>query len=380
LGLLTAGAYELGKAFGHGSFGDFEAKMDSLKAHLLAVPVSAKSAQMGIETFASGLVTAASRGVDSMRGMARGVGAAMRSVGDQALLAVGRLPAEFARIGRQTAQALSQGIRGAGDAAVSAAKALAQNAVQGARSLSNSFKTVGRAFGNALAAGQRSARGTVVGAARAVGQAGKNVLDAMRGAYQGAGQAQGNAVAQGIRSAGGAIGAAVRGVSTAAAAAARSAAGAFQGAGVSLGNAFAAGIRSAIGGVTAAAQAIAQAARNQLPGSEPKDPSSPLRNLGAAGKATVENYIKGLDAALLAKSMRSTMAPARREMERPMRARAESDGILAALQGLSLGPNIIVEPLAVMPDGRTLSIIGGLATAGQARQAHRIGSRRKVRG
>lgn len=39
-----------------------------------------------------------------------------------------------------------------------------------------------------------------------------------------------------------------------------------------------------------------QELRDMLPGSEPRDPSSPLRGLGAAGQATVLNYLTGLEA------------------------------------------------------------------------------------
>ncbi len=54
------------------------------------------------------------------------------------------------------------------------------------------------------------------------------------------------------------------------------------------------GIRAAAKAAGNAMRHVVQGIRNLLPGSEPKDRSSPLVNLDKAGKATVENFTKGL--------------------------------------------------------------------------------------
>lgn len=69
----------------------------------------------------------------------------------------------------------------------------------------------------------------------------------------------------------------------------------FEAAGNALGKALADGIKAAIGAVRNVAKGVAQAVRNIFPGSEPKDPSSPLRGLQDAGRAIVANIAKGID-------------------------------------------------------------------------------------
>lgn len=65
-------------------------------------------------------------------------------------------------------------------------------------------------------------------------------------------------------------------------------------AGRRLGEAVAAGIRAAARTVKSAMHAVAQGIRDVLPGSEPKDQSSPLRHLDRAGQAAMENFSRGL--------------------------------------------------------------------------------------
>lgn len=55
------------------------------------------------------------------------------------------------------------------------------------------------------------------------------------------------------------------------------------------------GMRAAFDSAIANAKAAAQELRDLLPGSEPKDPSSPLRNLAESGQALVHNIQAGMD-------------------------------------------------------------------------------------
>lgn len=74
----------------------------------------------------------------------------------------------------------------------------------------------------------------------------------------------------------------------------RGLAGSFRSAGAAIINAIKDGIVSAAEAVYNAVKSVIQKAKDLLPGSEPKDPSSPLRRLGDSGRAIVENLAAGI--------------------------------------------------------------------------------------
>lgn len=68
----------------------------------------------------------------------------------------------------------------------------------------------------------------------------------------------------------------------------------FKEAGLALLGNFVQGIKDAAGKAVQAAKDVAQQVRDILPGSEPKDSSSPLSNLGHSGQAMMENFAAGI--------------------------------------------------------------------------------------
>jgi hypothetical protein len=333
-----------------------------------------------VKAFASSM-TVAGKSAKTMIGNVRNIAGAAQAAADAAIKGLGGVPAAFRSYGNRATLAFANGITSNTKAVAEAATRTARQAAQAARAQQHLYTGVGKILGQATARALSATAGAVSASGKRAAQGGVRGARSQSGSFTAAGRALGSNAANGLQAGGVAMAVAAIAAATAARARLIGMAASFQASGVAMGNAVAAGIRSTVGAVAAAASAVAAAARAQFPGSEPKDPSSPLRNLGAAGRATVENYIKGLDAALVAKSMRRTLGPARREIGRSVGgAQTERESLRAVLEGIDFGPNISVEPLAAMPDGRTLGIIGGLATAGQARQAHRIGSRRTIHG
>lgn len=68
-------------------------------------------------------------------------------------------------------------------------------------------------------------------------------------------------------------------------------------AGAAIANSIVEGIRQGRENVRRAARSLGQLIRDQFPGSEPRDPSSPLRRLDRAGSALVENFAHGIQRA-----------------------------------------------------------------------------------
>lgn len=354
-------------------------------------------AKLGAQGFADGVVAATTRAGGGLHSVASVAGQAMTAVSNQILIAAGQVTPHLSKLGREATQAFAHGFKSAGKTVSDAAKGLTLNAAQSMRQLGDSFRATGRMLTNAVANGQRSARNAVTGASRAVGAASRAVLQSFGGQFEAVGRAHARAVGSGLHGAASTVTGAMRSLTRQAIDVAQAAGSALQTAGATMGQMFADGLSSAVGDVISGAQALAQAARNQFHGSEPKDPSSPLRNFGQAGEALVDSYIRGLDGEEMARAMRGMMGPARRDLEDALfssnrgRGRPTSDRgafesrLLAGMDRLMGGPSesgppIIVEPLAALPDGRTLGLIGGLATAGQARQPKRRSVRSQVRG
>lgn len=224
-----------------------------------------------------------------------------------------------AQAGRQLIQALSQGARGGAgqlrQAGSNAGRQFGAGARQGqgpARQAGSQLSAaltaavraggrllsgVGKAAGNLFSRGVTSARGDAQ-------RGGQNLAESgAAGARQGgrrfdpAGREGGGRFAQGLRSTVGQVVAAAQAITAICIATFTSVAAQAVGAGAAVGANFAAGIRSQVGAVAAAAQELANAARDQLPGSEPKDHSSPLYGLGDAGRALVSNFAAGISAA-----------------------------------------------------------------------------------
>lgn len=102
-----------------------------------------------------------------------------------------------------------------------------------------------------------------------------------------------------------------------------------------------------------------QALRNQLPFSEPKDPSSPLRGLPKSGKAIVEMLQKGLDGADL------TIGNAVKNLI-PQDALNEAKATLAKLSQDTLASNVIKDTLVKLRQD-TLSALGNVDNATKAK-------------
>lgn len=100
-----------------------------------------------------------------------------------------------------------------------------------------------------------------------------------------------------------------------------------QRAGELIGNAIAKGIELAQRALRKVSRKAAGAIRDMLPGSEPKDPTSPLRNLGRVGDAIIGNIERGLRRAgpRLAASLRGGLSGGRSDLTRQL-ARAAAGG------------------------------------------------------
>ncbi len=224
-----------------------------------------------------------------------------------------------AQAGRQLIQALSQGARGGAgqlrQAGSNAGRQFGAGARQGqgpARQAGSQLSAaltaavraggrllsgVGKAAGNLFSRGVSSARGSAQRGGQGLAESG--AAGARRGGqrFDPAGREGGGRFAQGLQSAVGQVAAAAQAITAICIATFAGVAAQAIAAGAAVGANFAAGIRSQVGAVAAAAQELANAARNQLPGSEPKDHSSPLYGLGDAGRALVSNFAAGISAA-----------------------------------------------------------------------------------
>lgn len=136
---------------------------------------------------------------------------------------------------------------------------------------------------------------------RAAGAVGRTVAglfaegaNSGRGAAQAAGHGLVSAVSEGIRAGAGAVIAGAKSVAQSGAAAFHGAASTASAAGSAMSHNFASGILSGLAAVASAASAVAAKARALLPGSEPKDHSSPLYGLGRAGEAFVYMFAAGI--------------------------------------------------------------------------------------
>lgn len=195
---------------------------------------------------ADGLRKLAAGAIKSMADFRAVVGSTIGRVG----AIFGGLPPLLSQVGAQAGRAFAQGLKRAGNAAVAWSRQIATGAGRALQSLVGKASSAGVGAGGSFTSGLQRAGNAAVGVAQSIAQSAAGALD--------------NAAAQAVA------------------------------AGAAFGNNFAAGIKSAVGAVAAAASQLAQAARNVLPGSEPKDPRSPLRNLADAGRATVENFVSGV--------------------------------------------------------------------------------------
>lgn len=162
----------------------------------------------------------------------------------------------------------------------------------------NAIKTATTAAWNAIKSAVSTAWGAIKSVVSSAGNAVKSaaiaVWNAVKSAASKAWGALKGIVADGLR---GALGA-ITGVASA-----------FFNAGKNLIEGLINGIKSMAGKVADAVKDIAQKARDVLPFSEPRDPSSPLRGLGKAGRAIGENVAAGIPrgARALANAMRSQL-------------------------------------------------------------------------
>lgn len=198
--------------------------------------------------------------------------------------------------GRTAASALAGGLTSGRGLVGNAAKTLSQAAIQSARQAGNAMRGVGASVGRLFSGGVNSAKGSASGAGSGIANAAKQAAGAAGRALSGVGRTVGGLFAQGISSAQGAASSAATTVGNAAVSAFQSVGGSVASAGAALAANFASGIRSGIGAAVAAASDLAGAVRSVLPGSEPKDKNSPLRNLAAAGAAVVGNVAAGMKA------------------------------------------------------------------------------------
>lgn len=200
----------------------------------------------------------------------------------------------FKTAGAAAARLFAGGLQAGKGAAAGAGRQLGQAAQQAARQSGNALRSVGAAVGRLFASGVQSARGQASGAGKGISDAARTAAQSAGRALQSVGSQVGNLFAQGVRSSAGAASSAAQEVGRAAESAFQSVGASIAAAGTALANNFASGIRAGIGAAVAAAQELAGAVRAQMPGSEPKDPRSPLRRLGDAGRATVANFAKGI--------------------------------------------------------------------------------------
>lgn len=268
-----------------------------LTSGFFSLPKATQKAVTGVQGFASATAAAAGRVIGGFQGMRLQVGAVVAGVGIEA----NKIPTNLAKIangvrsaGKSVASAFAVGIRGSMSNAVHAANALARAALQAAKTAGQQMRGVGRTIGNLFGQGVNSTRGAASNAGRGIASAVRSAAQGIGRSLSGVGKQVGNLFANGVGSARGAAANAGRSVAQAASSAMQAAAAAASAAGAALGNNFAQGIASAAGAVRAAAAQIAAAARDVLPGSEPKDPNSPLRGLGDAGKAFVGNFASGI--------------------------------------------------------------------------------------
>lgn len=121
-----------------------------------------------------------------------------------------------------------------------------------------------------------------------------NFVKGLVGDFLDVGRSIVNKIGDGISAAAGAIRSAVSSVVHRGLDAVTDLAGTFRNAGEAIVNAIKDGILSAANAVYDAVKSVVQKAKNLLPGSEPKDPQSPLRRLGKSGQAIVENLAAGI--------------------------------------------------------------------------------------
>lgn len=212
-------------------------------------------------------------------------------------IAVGQIIKHFDDI-KGAAQAAWSAIHGAASAAWSAIKG---TIVGAASSMVNAVKSVVNGLVSAITAvwssihsaassAWSSIKGTVVGAATAVVGGVRSALGAIVGVV---GDIWGR-VKDGVSGAWNAVTGAVRTAVSKAADAVRGAAGAFFDAGKALMQAVINGIESLANAAFDKLKNIVGKLKGLLPGSEPKDPRSPLRGLKESGKALMENFASGI--------------------------------------------------------------------------------------
>lgn len=190
--------------------------------------------------------------------------------------------------------------------AISSAASAAWNAVKSAitaavHAASSAVTSVFGALNSALSAIWDGIRASVSAAWNAIKDV---IVGTVRRAVDGVKELAGDFIAagrfvidklgDGISAAAGAIRSAITSVVHRGVDAVTDVAGSFRSAGAAIINAIKEGILSAANAVYDAVKSVINKAKDLLPGSEPKDPRSPLRNLGKSGQAIVENLAAGI--------------------------------------------------------------------------------------
>jgi hypothetical protein len=129
------------------------------------------------------------------------VAATMSDVGRSAALALGMVIPTFRKIGARMANAVADGIKTAGKAAIDAARLVGGQAGDAARGQSPKWAQAGNTLGKTLAQGITASKGSSTSAGGAIAQAAAAAARATAQAFFAAGKAMGDSLAAGIRSA-----------------------------------------------------------------------------------------------------------------------------------------------------------------------------------
>lgn len=334
--------------------------VNQLLAAFLSIPAPIRTALLAVLGIAVALLT----------GIGELTAAVLIVVGALSLLSAAASkigPALSAIGGAATAagRALISGIAAGANAIPGVIQAGNAAALGAIRAAGGAIGGAARAVGQALLSGIRSGASAVAGVVRAGNNAALSATRAAAGAMAGAARAVGNALVSGVRSGASAVGGAVRGALSAAVGAARGFVGQFASIGSAIIQAMASGIASAAGSLAeAAANAVKSAldkAKSLLPGSEPKDPTSPMRHLDKSGEAIILNTVKGITRAgpMIAQAVRDALTvqstnPATAALGMPSTLALATAGVAPrAAAGAVTNNFTIVPPAGEQPDAET---------------------------
>lgn len=226
-----------------------------------------------------------------------------------ALDSITSLVSNFRNAGSSVFNAVKSGISSVTSPMVSAARGVMVDAKDAVTGLTENFRNAGSSVFNAVRSGISSVGSSVTSTARSALVNAKDAITGLTDNFRNAGEAVLNAVKSGISSVGGIVGT-VREKINDAEAAIRGLVGSFTSAGSALIQGLINGITSKLESAYSAVKNGVSKIRNLLPGSEPKDKSSPLRGLPKAGAAIMTNLASGVPAgtAKLVSEMRAQLA------------------------------------------------------------------------